>query len=306
MNQPGGPDTNTGSEASPQTDHEETGIVATLKLWGAGFFQSCFSGRFYRRAVRRGSGVALGFVLVFAIVISLLQIADLMGTLLPVRKETRAAFEAGTIPDITISNGVMDLNGPDPFVFTHEEQSFLVVLDTTGTYAARDAEMYFQALILTERSFIYRREGGPVEETPLSELHELLGDPIVVDSETAVRWMTLLLLFIGAVLFLAHLFWHTILRLIYLALITLIIWGITRLRRPDIEYGPVFIVGIYATTPAFYLSWALRKLGLRFLGVHTIVLAIVWAFVLVRAVLGHANGKEEEQLAMPDSEDGLA
>ena len=64
----------------------------------------------------------------------------------------------------------------------------------------------------------------------------------------------LLSVVIVIVMFILLVLWHSIVRLMFIAMAALVVWGIVSLLKPNTGFGPVIITGLYAVIPAIYIS----------------------------------------------------
>ena len=79
--------------------------------------------------------------------------------------------------------------------------------------------------------------------------------------------------------------WFTVVRLMIIAMIALMLWGIATLIKPGTGFGPVIISGLYAIVPAIYLSHLLSRSGLSFPGLQTFFLLVFWSIGLLVSLL---------------------
>jgi hypothetical protein len=259
---------------------------STLQVYGAGSVLSCFSPTFYYHAVRHRVIGAVGFLFLFGMVITGLQMGNLIVSFMPFRAEIAQAFEAGNFPEITISNGEATIHGPEPFVVFDEDRT-LAVLDTTGEYTpeALISRGYNDAILLTESAVVIFDEDG-LDITELGDLHLLFGDPIEVNAKIVQRWLNwfLVIAFIGLAI------WNTLVRLAYLALVGLIVWGIAALIRRGTNFRPVYITGLYVIVPTFYARFLLAQASLSFFGLFTLLLLPLWTIALVAVLAPRRAG----------------
>ena len=263
---------------------EPEGCLSAVGWFGAGAVLSCFSPTFYHRAARRRLGWAIGFFLAFSIAVTGLQSLALIRGLVQAGQEIGRAFESGEIPQITISNGVAEISGPQPFVLVDDGQN-LVVLDTTGTYTAEDLRRYDQGFILTRTTMAGVSESGRYQEFSLSDLQAALDiDPFVLNAETGTAYWATVSVIVAPLGFVALAFWNGLIRLVYLTMIALVLWGVSAVLRPGTGFGPVLITGLYAIVPVLYARLLLSQIGIGFFGLFTLLLLPVWAATLAVAL----------------------
>ena len=57
-----------------------------------------------------------------------------------------------------------------------------------------------------------------------------------------------------------------------------------------VTFGPVFIIGAYATVPVTYAMYVLGRIGIAFCGLQTFLLLAVWVVGLVAAFAERGDG----------------
>ncbi len=258
-------------------------LPATFKVYGAGLVLSCFSPSFYYHVARRRVAHAVGFFLLFSLLLTLVQMAYLNMTMLPMRAAASQAFAAGHFPEITISHGVAVIHGPEPFV-VYDKAGYLVALDTTGRYTVASllSGKYSEGgFLLTKTSLIaYDPEQGDPTVIQLSDLQGVLGEPAQINDRTIQSWISVFEVLAGIGLII----WNIPVRLVYLAPLALVVWGVAAGLRKGTPFAPVIITGIYALVPAFYAQFMLGQIAVGFCGLFTFVFVLAWALGLAAAL----------------------
>ena len=202
----------------------------------AGMILPCYSVHFYLAAARRKANRAILFFLLFGLILGTLSTLGLVRGMISAGTQIGNAFSSKAIPAVIIQDGVALVDGPQPAVLL-DQDGIVVIVDTTGTINHLDSSRYQSGLLLTRTELQIIDRQGRYQSLPLSELNSGLQlNPIVIDGETIMRlWRQFSMIFGIAFWFLA-VFWDTAVRLGYLALIALLVWGITRLVQPRAGY----------------------------------------------------------------------
>ncbi len=273
------------SHQPPEPPDQESRSASMLEMWGSGFTLSCISPTFYQYAARSRLSGAIGFFILFALALTLVQTLNIYRGFGTLGQEVEGSFATGRFPEITISSGRARLKGENPFV--REDADSIIILDTTGTYGpSHIASGRYRSAILLTSTTLYNLNNGELQSIDLGELQAMLGDPFVVDAhtiQTLLNWLQ-----IG--IFVMLLLWNTIARLAFLAVGALPVWGITRAIRSDATLRLVFAVGVYAVVPATYGTQLLSRTGITFCGRQTILLLVVWIIGLVAALVERKGG----------------
>jgi hypothetical protein len=269
--------------ASPAAPQQNAGCLSELGWLAAAPALSCFSLNFYHLATKRRTGSAVMFFFAFTFVIVSLQACGILWGLFKAGQEIRQSFERGEFPEITITDGVAEVSGQQPFVF-EDNDSFLGI-DTTGQYTEIDRRRYIQGLLLKRTSVVFLSRQGEYREVPLSDVQRLLGlsDPFILNGETAANYWTGFSLLASVIAFLALIVWNWLVRLAYIALIGLVVWGIVALVRSGTGFGPVLIAGLYALVPALFIHFLLGQVNFTLPLLTTFFLIVFWGLGLAAA-----------------------
>jgi hypothetical protein len=256
-----------------------------LELYGAGLVLPCISPTFYWHAARRRASGAVAFFLTFALLLTFVQTLGVFQEFGTLVNEVDGAHASGSLPEIRISRGQATIHGSEPFV--REFADGIVILDTTGEYTASylTSGRYRSGILLT-RTRIYSLDDGELQHMALSDLQAMIGDPFVLDKETIRRLLSGLQL----IIFIVLIIWNCVVRLVYLTLVALPVWGVARALRQGTRYAPVLITGIYAVGPAMYGAYLLKRAGISFCALQTVLLLVVWAIGLVAALSARKGG----------------
>lgn len=240
---------------------------------------------FYRNASRRTVGLAVLFFIVFTVFISVLTTISVGVNMAGVVSEIHKEYQNGRIPTITISGGVAEVSGPQPLILADEQTAsgaMLMAIDTTGQLNEIDQSTYVQGFLLTRNELHVLNSGGRYQRMPLSEINALFSsDPLVIDERSITNAWAAFSAAITVLALIGLVLWNTVVRLMIIAVLALIFWGIGSLFRPKIGYGPFIITGLYAIVPAIYLSHVFSRSQASFPGLQSILLILFWAVGLV-------------------------
>jgi hypothetical protein len=277
-------------EVAPPLDTRTEPSVPKMSLldWLAGLVLATFSPTYYFVAARQSVIPALAFFVLFALIITIFQTVPAAIGLSMATPEIQQVFEDENFPDITIANGIAEVEGPQPQIFVDEEGIFMAA-DTSGEITQIDRNRYYQGMLLTRTDLHVLNQSGRYQQTPLSEVQTVLGDPFVLNAETApVYWQRFVTWFsIGT--FVTLILWNTFVRMAYILALGLVFWGIAALIRRGTGLKPVVITGILALVPALFLRAMLSlpdfTLPWGNFGLTTLLYLPIWAVFLILALL---------------------
>lgn len=256
---------------------ENGGFQSWLTFMIKGFIFPCFSPSFYRAASKKSLIGGIAFFFLFAFVITFVPTIQLFIAMSGVGSEIQGAYERGEIPNIVIEDGIAEVDGTQPFVF--EDNGTIVAIDTTGEMNEIDTRWYSQGFLLTQTELHILNE-NEYQVLPLIDLNNDFKNPIVLDKANVLDLWNTVLIWITIIVFVGILLWNSIIRLAYIALIGLVIWGIVTLMKKGVGYSPVLITGILAIVPVTYLKFLLSLANISFFTLYTLLLIVVWSFAL--------------------------
>jgi hypothetical protein len=274
-------------EAQPGKKANGAGCLGELGWFFSGAVLPMGSFTYYRKAAGKSVGSAILFFIILTLVISTLATISAGIAMFSVMNGIQKAYADGDVPEITITNGVAEVDGPQPFILFDETgasgERILVATDTSGEITEIDTRLYDQGFLLTRTDLhILNQQRNDYQVVPLTELHTLFEqDPIIINAQTVSQAWGIMAAVLVVVVFIFLVLWHTVLRLMIISMMALIAWGIVSLIRPKTGFGPIIITGLYAIVPAIYFSHLFSRSGLSFPGLQTFFLVIFWVIGLV-------------------------
>jgi len=251
---------------------------------------------YYRKAGQRSVAGALLFFVLFTLLISTLVTVNFGADMFSARDDIRKAYASGEVPEITISHGVAEVSGEQPFIFLNgadaNGQRMFVAADTTGQIRQIDAGRFDQGFLLKRTEFHMLTPQNGYQVMPLSEFNRAFDkDPIILNAETVSNLWSVMTVVMVVFAFLFIALWYTVVRLMIIATIALVLWGVVSLMRPNTGFGPIIITGLYAIVPAIYLSHLFSRSDIGLPGLQTLFLLGFW---VVGLVANFADLKEKE------------
>jgi hypothetical protein len=265
----------TNSHGATEQDLQQ-GILWIIK----GFFYPCWSGNFYRQAIKKKAVIAVLFLFLFAFAQSTITTIRVVQAMNLVGNEIKLAYESGEIPSIIIEDGVAQVDPNEPYISSDNRQ--FIGIDTTGRIQRINTRVYSVGFLLTETEIHFVNEDG-YRIIPLADLHTTFGNPIVLDQSQVVNIWSTAALVIDLLAFIGLFFWNSLVRLALIALLGWVAWGIVSAKEKRVNFSPILITGIYATVPTTYLHLVLNRIGLSFCGFNVILQIIIWAIAFSRA-----------------------
>ena len=286
--------------ASP-IDHQENQVPTSLSekfIWLLkGFIFPIWSRPYYQEATTKPMGAALVFLLVFAVIQSIVTTGSVAFNLSQFGREIEASYLKGEIPDITIENGIATVSGSGKYIIENYRQ--IIAVDTTGSIREIDTTLYSEGFLLTQDEFHLVNEDG-YQVLPLSDLNRTFGNPIILDAASVTNLWSRIALVIDIIVLGGGFLFFSLGRFVYLALLGLIVWGAVSINNKGYDFGKVLITGIYANVPTTYLMFILRRLGISFFGLRGVILFVIWGIAMAYVL------KIEKTDLIPDDLTGTA
>lgn len=224
-----------------------------------------------RKDIARASKYFLGIILVIslvdAIVFSHAFLRDVNGV-------SKKALEVAPNLSIERKDGNLKASGiTEPFVFETitDGQSILIYIDTTTSSAAIPSANLLQAkekntfLIAVTSDMIRFVEGSTGKEQTITAV-QLPENSVIPYGKTAKHIQEISerkhsLAVVAAIITLILFIFYTIAELIYLAFVTLVAYGVSRVKKYSWTFGELFTVGLFAVTLPLLVDEILSLFG---------------------------------------------
>ena len=266
-------ETNAPVLAGPQSE----GFLHGLAFFLSGLVLPLGSLTFYRKASQRRVAVAILFFLLLTCGITVFVTIKGAASLWSFQNDIQKSFDEGKFPEITIQDGIAQVKGAQTRVLMDDPQMF-VAIDTTGQYTGIDRSKYQQGFLLTRDTLYFLSQNGQYRSIPLSEVNTAFNqNPIVINAQTSIYYWQIFSVIFAVFLFLILILWNTVVRLMYVAMLALLVWGVASLIRPNVGFGPIIITALYALVPAIYISDLFDLAKVSFPGLQTLLFIPFWA-----------------------------
>lgn len=279
---------------TPQENQEPTSFLQKITWLVKGFVYPIWSRPYYKEAVAKTMGAALVFLLIFALLQTIVASISVSLSLSQFNEEIDAAYLSGEIPDITIENGIAKVSGVGKYVVENNRQ--IVAVDTTGAMQEINTNLYSEGFLLTRTDFHLVNEDG-YQVIPLSDLNNTFGNPIVLNADSVTGLWSKAALFINIVVLIGGYLWFSIGRFIYLVLLGLIVWGAVSISHKNVDFAKILITGIFANVPTTYLIFILRKIGFSFFGLRGLILFVIWGIAMAYILKKDASEIHSDDLS---------
>lgn len=219
---------------------------------------SIYSPQFYSKILTKSFKQSLGYFLLLILIFTIIHTVTLISPLLVEAPTTLQSFGQNMINcypkdlEIKITNGQATINTEEPYFISScegDKSQKLVVVDTKTPFSQTQFDQYQVAAWVTKDAVIFKRNNVETRTYTLNSIKDFKLNQQVLNSYykmfspylNFVGPILLLLSFIG--IFLSYDF-----RLVYLLLLSSIIWLITKMFKQSLGYGQAYKVGLHAIT----------------------------------------------------------
>jgi hypothetical protein len=264
-----------GQEGHTPVDEEMSFLTYLLR----GFIFPCGSLNFYKAAIKKKVFWAIVFFIIFGLVFSTVQTATSMINMKEMGTFIIESLHNGDVPEMIIHNGVAEVYAEQPVWY--EDEVRYIGADTTGQFTVEELLTYDEGVLLV-RDTIYVWDDGKLKDLSLRDMNDVFGDPLYFDEQHVTDFWQSFSRIMGFVIFFALWFWHAGIRLVYILVVALVLWGIISLSKNDVGFGLVLISGIFANVPVMYIKTVLKMMNVSFFLLYTLLLLTFWGIVLAK------------------------
>ncbi|TSC87580.1 MAG: Uncharacterized protein G01um10147_558 [Microgenomates group bacterium Gr01-1014_7] len=246
-----------------------------------------YSPQFYSGIFKKSFKQSLGYFLLLTLLLTAIHLITLINPLLieaPKSLQKIVQQVVNCYPkdlEIKITGGHTISNQQEPYFISNCDPSAgeqkLVVIDTKNSFSAQKFNEYKVEAWVTKDSIFYKKNNLETSSYNLVQIKDfkLNQETLKSYSNMITPWLK----FVGPVLLLlafGGIYLTYIFRLIYLALLAILIWGLSKLFKQTLTYGSSYKTGLYAITLGLVIELIY---GFPFM-VTIITLGVVWINLL--------------------------
>lgn len=235
--------------------------------------QSITSSEFYQSIPGRSLGGAIGYFLLFTLLLSLLQMLTSIPVVTEIQKGAPQIVD-GVVDrypnelEVYIKDGKASTNVKEPYFIPFdlgedgESPKNFLVIDTKTPYSSTQFHDYDTIAWLTEDSVFYQKNDNEISTFDLSQANE----DITINKSlvrTIAEHVYPYLKYITPFLLAAFLFGFYMVysfRLIYLFFFAFVLWIFSKILHKPLTYGNSYKMGLYALTLPLIIEFALGVL----------------------------------------------
>jgi hypothetical protein len=240
-------------------------------------------GPFYRKATKKSIFLVVAFFFLFAFLQTSATAIQVGIRMARMGVDIRDAYESGEVPEIVIEDGIANVEGPQPYIFSASQST--IIVDTTGGIQEIDTGQYDEGLLLTRTEVHFLGEEG-YQVRPLTDFQDIFGDPIVLDKAHVLDlWLKVSLISVllnatGAFVWADCFSPNVFVRFAYIVIIALLMWAVVSTNRKGVGFSAILIPGIYANVPTWYITFALRLINVKSPVLYLMLLVVIWIIAL--------------------------
>lgn len=223
--------------------------------------RSVYSPEFYQTVVKNSFGKALGYFLLFTLVISVIQILWATPGILKfpgeISKFVDEAYKSypGDL-ELSVKSGQVTVNVEEPYFIKDDKGINVLVIDTKTPYSATQFEKYATAVWVTKDSIFYvDSNSNGVKTQSLTQFPDttINRDTISMLIEKVKPYIQYVVpaAIVGGLLLFYSLYSG---RLLYLLFLALLVWIVMKVMKKNLTYGQSYKVSMHAVTLAFVVD----------------------------------------------------
>lgn len=257
---------------------------------------SIYSPKFYSAILTKSFKSSLSYFLLLILILTIINLITLIKPILIEAPLTIQSFAQSMINcypknlEIKISNGQVSTNTKEPyFISSCEDQSQkLIVVDTKTPFSPTQFDNYDVAVWLTKDSIVYKKNDIETRTYSLNKITNFKLNKEVIQSYYQI--FSPFLNFVGPILmFLAFvgIFLSYNSRLLYLLLISSLIWLMGKIFKYSLGYRQSYKLGLHAITLGLTLELVMGLIQpwTRFAGFPFMVSVLTLGVVFVNLIL---------------------
>lgn len=241
------------------------------------FIKSFTDFRVYNKIRHEKLGKSFGYLILFALIIGIT-----FGIVVSVKTShsidsTIEFLQSDDIPEITVRNGILNIDMDEPLVL-NDNHDFIFIVDMTDRYTLNDLAGYSIGYLITPERIIINQAGSPPMPLEFKDLRDFNIDKhSVIEILNSFKGLA-----IGFIIFIIIL--GTILLKLFDSLILSIIGIISNsILKTNLNYNELYKIGIYALTLPSLIMLLINSLGftlafglkiLIYYGISTIIIVM--------------------------------
>lgn len=258
---------------------------------------SIYSPGVYSTFLTKSFKSSLGYFLLLALLLTTIRLITLISPLLIEAPKALQEFGTNVINcypkglEVKISDGQVSINAKEPYFISCQDLDQgqnLVVIDTQTPFSATQFNQYQTQAWITQDAVVLKKNQYETRSYGLNQIKDFKLNREIINSYYQI--ITPYLKFIGPILlvltfiglYLAYNF-----RLVYLLLLSSIIWLLSKLFKQTLTYGQSYKIGLHAITLGLIVELlvGLTNRWTHFFGFPFMVSILTLGVVLVNLIL---------------------
>ncbi|MCT4685855.1 DUF1189 domain-containing protein [Vallitalea sp.] len=255
------------------------------------FIKSFTDFRVYTSIRHERLGKSFGYLILLALFIGItLSIIVSVKTNTSI-DNTIELLQSDDMPEITVSNGILNIDMNEPLVLT-KKHDFIFIVDMTDKYTLNDLVGYSMGYLVTPERIIINQAGSPPMPLEFKDLRDFnIDKKSVLEILTSFRGLA-----IGFIVFL--IIAGTVLLKLFESLMVSIIGLIaSSVLKTNLSYNELYKIGIYALTLPAIIMLLINSFGLAVaLGFKLIIYYGISTIIVVMALKNISKDNNSDTL----------
>lgn len=221
------------------------------------FIKSITDISIYSHVKNEKLGKSFGYLLLLA-----LSLGIIYSTVVTVKTNrsidsTIAFFESEEFPEISISNGVLNVDLEEPLVI-EQDHDLIFIVDMTSTYTLNELAGYSIGYLITPQRIIINQAGSPPIPFEFKNFEDFQ-----IDKNTAIDFLNRIRRFFIGIIVFGIIIGTILLKLLESLILSIISLIANSLLNTNMTYHDLYKIGIYAMTLPSIIVVIINSLSLR-------------------------------------------
>jgi len=257
-----------------------------MKNFFSFFWQSISNFDFYKKVVNFRPAAVFKYLLILLFIAAILLSFGISKKVHKFVNET-GDWAINNLPDIVITNGIVDVNAKMPFKV--KKENFEIIIDTTGKTSSLDAAVK-QGLLLTKNQLIYKQSEAQTNTYELAKIKNL-----VLDEQTINRWKKTAFRSVFPLIFAASFLYYAAAKAFQILFFGFLPFIISRVKKRELKYSQALRISAFGLTLPFSLAVIVEIFFFR-VRFFAILFILIYAVYLVKGTIANCAKEETEEI----------
>ncbi|MCT4543459.1 MAG: DUF1189 domain-containing protein [Vallitalea sp.] len=199
---------------------------------------------------------SFGYLIIFSLILGIIFASYISIKTNDSINKTIAFLEEDNIPNITIKNGLLNVDIDEPLILTNQND-FIFILDMSGEHNLNDLIGYTLGYLVTPERIIINQAGTPSMPIEFKNIRN-----IDLDKDTIIKYLNGIRNILIIIIFIVILIVVILFKLLESLLVSIIALIINSTSNTNLTYTELYKISIYALTLPSIISFVFILIGI--------------------------------------------